>query len=180
MVKANEHLLFPEKNSPLTIFISWLNLDLGIETCFFNGLSAYSKVWLQFVFPLYIWSIAGFIIALSKYSNCVAKVMGNNSVPVLATLFHLSYAKLLHTIILALSFSILTTMDSSKAVWSSDGHLDYLGPKHAPLFFVALATLIFLWLPYTLVLFLGQWLYWCKSQLVTRILSHFWVSTMAP
>ena len=49
--KANEYLLFNEKQTnPLIVFIAWLNLDLGIETCFFNGLIAYGKMWLQFVF----------------------------------------------------------------------------------------------------------------------------------
>ena len=170
VIKANEHLLFPEKQTPLTVFISWLNLDLGIETCFYDGLSAYVKVWLQFVFPLYIWSIAGLIIVLSKYSDRVAKVMGNNSVPLLATLFLHSYAKLLRTIIAALSFTILTTADGSKVVWSADGNIDYFGPKHAPLFLASVAVLLFLWLPYTLVLFSGQWLYKCNSQFVTRML----------
>ena len=170
VIKANEHLLLPDKHTPLTVFISWLNLDLGVETCFFDGLSAYSKVWLQFVFPIYIWSIAGLIIVLSSYSDRVAKLMGNNSVPVLATLFLLSYAKLLRTIILALSLSILTTTDGSKAVWSTDGNIDYLGAKHAPLFVVSVGALLFLWLPYTVVLFFGQWLYRCNLKVVNSML----------
>ena len=41
----------------LAIFIAWLNLDLGIETCFFNGMDAYIQTWLQFAFPFYIWMI---------------------------------------------------------------------------------------------------------------------------
>ena len=166
VIKVNEYLLFPEKDTPLTVFISWFNLDLGIETCFFDGLSAYSKVWLQFVFPLYIWSIAGLIIALSRYSNRVAKVMGNNSVPLLATLFLLSYIKLLRTIISALSFSMLTTTDNSKAVWSADGNLS----KACSPFIAAVATLLFLWLPYTSVLFIGQWLYKRNLKFVTCML----------
>ena len=171
VVKANEYLLYNEKQTnPLAVFIAWLNLDLGIETCFFNGLTAYGKTWLQFVFPLYIWSIAGLIIILAKYSDRVAKVMGNNSVPVLATLFLLSYAKLFRTIITALSFTTLSTTHGSKAVWSADGNLDYLGPEHAPLFVVAIATLLFLWLPYTLLLFLGQWLHRCNCRLITRMM----------
>ena len=171
VVKANEYLLYNEKQTnPLAVFIAWLNLDLGIETCFFNGLTAYGKTWLQFVFPLYIWSIAGLIIILAKYSDRVAKVMGNNSVPVLATLFLLSYAKLFRTIISALSFTTLSTTHGSKAVWSADGNLDYLGPEHAPLFVVAIATLLFLWLPYTLLLFLGQWLHRCNCRLITRMM----------
>ena len=172
VVKVNEYLLYYDENqtNPLAVFIAWLNLDFGVETCFFNDLTAYGKTWLQFVFPLYIWSIAGLIIILAKYSDRVARVMGNTSVPVLATLFLLSYAKLFRTIITSLSFTILSTAHGSKAVWSADGNLDYLGPKHAPLFAVAAATLIFLWLPYTLLLFLGQWLQRCNSHLITRLL----------
>ena len=97
-------------------------------------------------------------------------MMGNNSVPVLATLFLLSYAKLFRTIISALSFTTLSTTHGSKAVWSADGNLDYLGPEHAPLFVVAIATLLFLWLPYTLLLFLGQWLHRCNCRLITRMM----------
>ena len=28
----------------LTVFISWLNLDLGIETCFYDGMDSYGKL----------------------------------------------------------------------------------------------------------------------------------------
>ena len=52
---ANEHLLIPQAEvNPLTLFIWWLNLDLGIETCFFNGLNAFTKTFLQLVFLLYV------------------------------------------------------------------------------------------------------------------------------
>ena len=171
VVKANEYIFLPpQQTNPLTVFIAWLNLDLGVETCLFQGLTAYSKTWLQFVFPFYIWSIAGLIIILAKYSDRVAKVMGNNSVPVLATLFLLSYAKLLRTIITALSYTIVYTSHGPKAVWTADGNVDYLGPKHAPLFTTAVAVLLFLWLPYTLLLFLGQWLHRCNCRLVDKML----------
>ena len=68
IIKANQDIFLPWRSThPLTVFIAWLNLDFGVETCFFNGLDAYSKTWLQFVFPLYVWSIAGLIIILAKY-----------------------------------------------------------------------------------------------------------------
>ena len=38
----------------LSVFISWVNLDFGIETCFYSGMDMYQKAWLQFAFPLYI------------------------------------------------------------------------------------------------------------------------------
>ena len=147
-----------------------------METCLFNGLDAYTKTWLQFAFPLYVWSIAGLIIILAKYSNRLAKVMGNNSVPVLATLFPLSHAKLLRTIIAALACTkVITSQENhdkliTTTVWSLDGNVDYLGSKHALLFAIAVATLLFLWLPYTLLLLLGQWLYKCNCRLIATFL----------
>ena len=81
----------PGQTSLLNVFIAWLNLDLGVETCVFEGFTAYSKTWLQLEFPFYIWSIAELIIILARYSDREEKVMGKYSVPVMATLFLLSY-----------------------------------------------------------------------------------------
>ena len=156
--------------NPLTLFIAWLNLNLGLETCFINGLIAYGKTWLQFVFPLYIWGIAGVLIISARYSDRVAKVLGNNGVPVLATLVLLSYAKLLNTIITVLSYTTLYTTEGQVLVWSADGNLDYLGLKHALLFGVAVAFTIFLWLPYTLLLLFEQWLHKINSRIITHVL----------
>ena len=108
IVAANHHIFFPQSsNNPASIFIAWLNLDLGIQTCFYNGMDAYAKTWLEFVFPVYIWVMVGFLVYISHHSVAVTKLLGSNPVPVLATLFLLSYAKVLHTIIAALSLTIL-------------------------------------------------------------------------
>ena len=171
IVSTNKYLYYNSTSiNPTTLFIAWFNLDIGIETCFFNGLTAYIRTWLQFVFPLYIWTIAGLIIVLAKYNGRVAKVMGNNGVPVLATLFLLSYSKLFITIIRVLSFTILKTAQGQHFVWTVDGNIVYLGPEHAPLFAVAVAFLVFLWLPYTLLLLLGQWLHRLDCHLITHLL----------
>ena len=171
VIQANRYIFLPWRSTHvLSIFIAWLNLDLGVETCFFKELDVYYKTWLQFIFPFYIWSIAGLIIILSKYSIRVSKLMGNNSVPVLATLFLLSHAKLFRIIISALSYTILYTSEGHKVVWSADGNVDYLSSKHMVLFVVAVVFLLFLWLPYTLVLFLAQWLHMCNCQLIVRFL----------
>ena len=171
VIQAGQYIFLPGRSTNiLFIFIAWFNLDLGIETCFFEGSDAYHKTWLQFVFPLYIWSISGLIIILSKYNRRVAKVMGNNSVPVLATLFLFSYAKLFRIIISALSYTVLYTSEGHKTVWSADGNVNYLGPKHIFLFVIAVATLFLLFLPYTLILFLGQWLHMCHGGLIAKFL----------
>ena len=56
IVGVNRTIFLPVESTNLfSLFIAWLNLDFGIETCFYNGMDAYSKTWLQFVFPVYIW-----------------------------------------------------------------------------------------------------------------------------
>ena len=133
----------PHNANVLTVFIAWLNLDLGLETCFFDGMDAYAKAWLQFVFPIYVWALVGVIMLLSHYSSKVATILGSNPIAVMATLFLLSYAKFLRTIIVALSYTLLEYPNNSKiTVWLYDGNIRYLGNEHIPLFTAALVCLI--------------------------------------
>ena len=148
----------------LSVFIAWVNLDFGVETCFYLGMDTYQKTWLQFAFPLYIWLLVGAIIVVSHYSFTAVKVFGRNNIAILATLFLLSYTKILKTIITALSFTQVfegSANDTSDPlvpyyVWIYDGNIEYLERKHVPLFAVALALLVFLFVPYTLLLMFGQ------------------------
>ena len=169
----NSTTFFSSHTNVLTVFIAWLNLDLGIETCFCDGMTAYTKAWLQFVFPFYVWALVGIIILISHYSSKVATILGTNPIAVLATLFLLSYSKLLQTIIAALSYTILEYPNNSNiAVWLYDGNVRYLNNKHIPLFIGALVCLLVLFLPYTLFLIFGQWLRSKSGQ--CRI--FFWVN----
>ena len=55
IVAVNRTIFLPvESTHSFSVFIAWVNLDFGIETCLYNGLGAYSKTWLQFVFSVYI------------------------------------------------------------------------------------------------------------------------------
>ncbi len=164
VLAVNQSVFFPSgKPNVLTVFIAWLNLDLGIETCFFTGLDAYSRTWLQFVFPIYIWVLVGCIIYLADTSTFFAKIIGGtNPVAVLATLFLLSYAKLLRAIMAAFSFTTLEyPSDERKLVWLYDGNIGYLDKqdgRHIVLFLVSLLVLLFVFLPYTFLLLCGQWI----------------------
>jgi hypothetical protein len=170
-IQENFWLLF------LQVFIAWLNLDFGIETCFFVGLNAYWKTWLQFLFPFYIWAIAGIIIVACRYSSRLTNLIGSRAVPLLATLFLLSYMKLLRTIVEAISVAVIAQypQNTSYAVWYLDGNLRYCQHPHIYLFIAAITTFIFLWLPYTLLLLFIQPL---------RRESHLkplkWINKLAP
>ena len=65
IVGINRTIFLPVKSTDaLSVFIAWLNLDFGIETCFYNGMDAHSKTWLQFVFAVYIWMLVGLMILI--------------------------------------------------------------------------------------------------------------------
>ena len=167
IVQTNKDVLLSSDETPvrvLSAFVAWLNLDFGIETCFSSSLDIYLKTWLQFAFPLYLWVLAGGIILACRYSQLATKFFGNNAVQVLATIFLLSYNKILRTIIIVCSVSIIQTQSSDSEtisediVWTYDGNISFFGSEHALLF--AFCTLVFLfhWLPFTLYVLLGQWL----------------------
>ena len=157
-------------NSVLSVFIAWLNLDFGIETCFYNGMDAYSKTWLQFVFPIYIWVLVGLIIRFSHFSHRFAKLLGNNPVSVLATLILLSYTKILRTLIAAIQITYLKYPTYNRMVWLYDANIDYLSSKHIPLLVAAVLVFFVLFLPYTLLLLFGQWL-----QAISHLRLFSWV-----
>ena len=178
IVRANQAIFFPHNtnNSFLSWFIAWVNLDLGIETCFYSGLDAYAKTWLQFVFPIYIWLVVILIIVSSYYSIRASRLISRNAVQVLATLFLLSYAKLLRVTITVLSSTTLEYPDGSvRRVWLYDGNVDYLKGKHVPLFMAALLVLLVLSLPYTALLLFIQCL-----QLKSKYRALFWIGKFKP
>ena len=180
IVHVNKALLFQSERPGyriLTIFIAWLNLDLSIETCFFDGMDTYSKVWLQFVFPVYLWVMVGLIVILAHYFSQAGRLIGSNSVPVLATLFILSYAKLLRTIIAAVSFTLIEFEDSSpeNTVWLWDANVEYFSPKHSALFFVAILFTFGYIVPLTLLFFFSPCLQSKSHKKVFR-----WVNKLKP
>ena len=164
-----------ETQNVLSIFIAWLNLDFGIKTCFYDGMDAYSKAWLQFVFPVYIWVLVGLMILVSNFSHRFANLPVNNPVSVLATLILLSYTKILRTLIAAIHITYLEYATYNRSVWLYDANIDYLSGKHIPLFLVAVLVFFFLFLPYTFLLLFGQWL-----QAISHLRLFSWVNKLKP
>ena len=100
--------------------------------------------------------IVAIIIWLSRHYVFAAKLCGSHTVKVLATLFLLSYANVLRTVITALSFTSPRLLDGSTiTVWLYDGNVDYLSVKHAFLFFTAVGFAVGFVLPFTLLVLLA-------------------------
>ena len=159
----------------LKVFVSWMNLDLGHDVCFYNGMNAIEKTVFQFLFPLYLWFLAGLIIYLCRKSSLVSKMVGENAVKLLATIILLSYAKLLRTIIDAVNLTTISFSGGSyMAVWTMDGNITFLGEEHAFLFAFALIVAA-VSLPYTLALLFIQCL---RKRSNMKVL--FWVNKLKP
>ena len=180
VVWINNAILFPQQNIGyyiITVPIAWINLDFGIETCFSHNLDRLTKSGLQFVFPVYIWCIAGLIILVSRYSIKATRFFGRNSVAVLSTLILLSYGKLFKIITNVFTPSDISGSDGSiRKVWSLDGNVEYgVTTGHIVLMVVALLFMLLFWLPFTLTLLLVPFL---KAKSNYRPLR--WINTFMP
>ena len=165
--------LFPSHSlvKPLHVLISVANLNLGIETCFYNGMDDYTEAWLQFSFPIYLIMIIASIIIASRYSIVLQRLTLHKTVPVLATILLLCYTKILQTTTNVLfMYSTITDYPSnvSSVVWSIDANVPLFGLRHSILF--AFSLLIFLSLIlYTCLLLFGRYLRNFKFRVIVYI-----------
>ena len=159
IVRANQAIFFPHgtRSSILSVFIAWVNLDVGIETCFFHGMNTNVRAWLQFAFPIYVCGIVILLIILGQYSSVVSKLTGSNVVSVMATIFLLSYAKILHSVITAVSFTHLVYPDETQhAVWLHNGNVKLFTAQHSLLCGFTLILFLFYIVPLTIIVVLAS------------------------
>ena len=161
--KDSVYITLPPTNF-LTVFISWVNLDLGIETCFYSQMSSQAKALLQLVFPVYLFLLVFLIIILTRYLNLFSKLLSTrNPVATLATLIVLSYSKLIRFIISSLKLSA----NSQKTVYNpSDLFTPDVGHQFTPshiLQLVAAAIILSAGGLFTVLLFCSQWLPRCSN-----------------
>ena len=163
ILSINTPVFFPKERFIKYALISLANLDLGIETCFYDGMDDYAKMWLQLTFPAYLILIATTLIMASRYSIRIQRLTARRALPVLATLFLLSYTKVLHTISSVLFFYYKITNLPSKhttIVWAVDTSALLFGIKFTFIFVVSLFLFLIL-------------LYFNIILVFTRLLSYF-------
>ena len=170
IVSINDSVFLVNDNvfKPLRVFLSFTNLDLGIETCFYNGMDSYVKMWLQLFFPSYLMIIAVSIIIASRYSSRILRLTYSRSLPVLATLFLLSYTGVLRVILTVLfSYSTITHYPSGdkQIVWSIDASVPLFGLKFTILFITCLVLLLIL-IPFSIALLFTRYL--SRFRLINR------------
>lgn len=172
IISINSTLFFPPSHqsfNPAYVAVSLATLDLGIQVCFYNGMDEYAEMWLQLAFPVYLILIAVSLIMASRYSSTIQKLTAQRALPVLATLFLLSYTKILRTVSTVLFvYSTTTEIPANKTeiVWSVDANVNLFGFKHTTLFIICLVLLLSL-IPFNIVLLLT------RTLLRFRMVSYF-------
>ena len=206
IISINNEIYFPndDKFSFTRMFISLVNLDLGIPVCFYKGMDDYAKMWLQLAFPFYLIFIALCLIIASRYFPAVQRLTRSRALSVLATLFLLSYTKILLTVSSVIfSYSTITHLPSKhkKLVWSVDGNVTLLGVRFIVLSTACLVIILIL-IPFNIALlftrrlsrfrfinkfkplldtyqgpYKDRFYYWIGLQLVVRVI-FFGISTL--
>ena len=181
IIQVNKTTFFPH-HSPLfltrvlVVFVAWLNLDFGIETCFFEGMDAFSKTWLQFAFPVFIWGLVILVIYSSRHSVRLSELIGTNAVQVLATLFLLSYAKLLRSVLSSVTPIHVSDCNGVASLrWIMDGNVPFIRWPHVLLFLVAVFATFAYIVPLTLLAVLAPYLQANSGRCLLR-----WVVRIKP
>ena len=166
IIQVNTSIFFSQSIlKPLHIIVSFVNLDLGLPLCFYDGMDDADKVGLQFVFPAYLLILTLTVTVVCHYClqrsptissrSCLYRfpiIIGDRAVSVISTLIYLSYSKLLRTVVDVLTYSTIHLPSGDINVWFFDGNVEYLHGKHIALFVVAMVTCALFLLPYTLAI----------------------------
>lgn len=177
VVKSNINVFFTKQNVPflsplLNYFLSLINMESLVPHCLFNGMDTYTKTWLNFAFPIYIWFITGVLICLGNRCSWLVR---RNAVKVLATLILLSYARLLSSVTDALQVRFIHVEGGGyKRKWLLDAEVEYFNGKHIHLVIFALLFALLL-LPFTFCLVFIQCL-----QSVSHYKGFSWINKLKP
>ena len=117
---------------------------------FYDGIDNYAKTWLQLVFPVYLIFIAIALIMGSCHSKIVQRLTARRGLPVLATLFLLSYTNFLLVVYGCVPcnvfYSNITHLPSkhSTLICSVDTNIALCGIKFSILFMACLVLFLIL------------------------------------
>lgn len=155
----------PVLSKILLVFTAWLNLDLGIEVCFYDGMTAFTRTLLQTAFPMYLLAITLTIVVFSRKSTRVTRLVGENAVKVLATLILFSYTKIILVTFGSLNTTQLRVYNETANVshyyyrWVLDGTIPYFNSYEHMILVVVSVFLILVSFPFTLSLLCIKYTY---------------------
>ena len=165
-----------------SLFISWLNLNLGFPLCFYDGMTELQKTGLTLLFPIYLLFIIGFLIILSRFSTAVSNRLSKSSVQVLVTVVHLSFTQLLQAVLAVFgSAEVFIENENSfskKVVWYCNGATVYASTKHQWLMIITSVVVGLILIPYMAIILFGKQL--MKFDKLREYIRPFFEAIYAP
>ena len=150
------NLFIPELTAPMHPIsgvltpIALLSLNLGIETCFYNGMTMMVRIFLTLLFPAYLFILMGVITLLARVCKCFAAF---SAAKTFSTLLLLCYIRVLATCIESLGFVLVRTLDDNVSFrWVVDVNMPYFQGLHALVGSVAILILLLYVIPLPFVL----------------------------
>ena len=126
--------------------VAFLNLDLGIETCFYNGMNALAYTGFQFLFPFYLYLLMGIIVFVARCVKCTSCHECFLTGKTFATLLALSFTRTLRTCIEVLRHVKLEAVPhlgvGSSIRWAVDPNVHFFQGWHAVLAILSILLLI--------------------------------------
>ena len=192
IVSANAVTYFLPFTTPnfVTVFVSWLNLDIGFDACFYVGNyffvndgfrvdpSHIYKALIKLTFPTYVIFLVIIVIVASECSSKFAKIIGKgNPVAVLATMILVSYARFLNVILTSFTLLYLRpAYGSCHADVAKANILMAVGTANAITHFKAITyflliisiLILFLCVIYSALVFSWQWLLQYQDKVIFK------------
>ena len=178
----NQFYFFPHfKNfDVLRLIIAWLNLDFGIEVCFYKGMTIIEYTWLQIGYVVYVVLLQGIVIILCRRYVIFTRFFGRNITKVMATVTVLLYSKVLVIVSEIFMYEKVKYINSVgeihviSYVLVIDGGILYGSHKHIPLLVVAsFLAILLIFLTFSLLFI----------QVLTRVSNYKcfrWVARLQP
>ena len=139
------------------VIISFLNLDIGFQTCFYDGMTQLVYTGLKLTYPFYLLSIISSIALVAKY--CPGKFLKMKSlkpVRAIATVLFISFTNIFQSVTRILAFAVLTyrgqNTEFTEFLWLHDPSVRYGSGSHGALVAVSGLLLVFILLPQVLLL----------------------------
>ena len=181
IVSTFAKVLFPvnaqHQTNVALILISFINLSIGFETCFYDGMTELQYAALKLTGPFYLLFIIGCIALIAKVRpNRFLQANVLHPVQVTATVLFISFASLFQSVIEILEVAVLNFhghhSNETNFKWLLDPNVTYGTGLHGVLVPIAVLILVFVLIPEVIVLIFFKPL--LKVKGVGRILSQKW------
>ena len=132
--------------------VSWISQNLGIQTCFYDGMTTLDAYALRFAYIAYLFLLMGIVSLVARYFS-LPRSYKYSPTKVFATLLILCYSSLLETCVSIFAFTSVYTSDGNVLTrWYYDPNVVYVQGLHGFLFALSIVIMMLFIIPFPLLI----------------------------